>query len=126
MSLLLLLAASLGSTAELSGQVPPQNGEQLNAACIAAANDRQRAHCVTTALYVMMEFAEFGRGSTEAGGDVKFCLTPSTTVSIEHVEPLIDAFRAQYAREPRAFASVSPYAAFLRVMRREWPCSGGR
>jgi hypothetical protein len=74
----------------------------------------------------MMEFAHFGEGSNETGGDLNFCLPPSELVSVENVQPLIDAYRAQFAREPRAFAAVSPYAAFLRAMRRQWPCAGGR
>ena len=127
MSFTLLLVAALASGLASEEVVPPQNGEEVNAACeMKELSDRRYRGCDSYALYVMMEFAHFGEGSSETGGDLKFCLPESSLVSIENVQPLVVAYRAQYAREPRAFAGISPYVAFLRAMRREWPCAGGR
>ena len=127
MSFTLLLVAALASGLASEEVVPPQNGEEVNAACeIKELSERRYRGCDYYARYVMMEFAHFGEGSSETGGDLKFCLPESSLVSIEYVQPLVDAYRAQYAREPRAFGGLSPYVAFLRAMRREWPCAGGR
>lgn len=127
MSFTLFVAAALGTSSGLEPVDPPQNGEELNAACEMTELTEQRyQRCDSYALYVMMEFAHLGEGSNETGGDLKFCLPRDSLVSVENVQPLIAAYRVQYAREPRAFARVSPYAAFLRAMRREWPCAGGR
>jgi hypothetical protein len=129
-SLALVLVAAVESASTASALDPPINGAELNLACAPPAGDPPNAlsanHCASTALFALMEFSRLDDGSNESGGDTMFCLPRSVLASVENVAPLIDAYRRQYGREPSAFAAMSPLAAFVRAMRREWPCAGGR
>jgi len=122
----LMLAVATSFVGPVDAVEPVADGYGLYLACGLEPTDNQFSECVSTALYVVMDFGHRGEGGNTTGGDVKFCLPRSSIVSVENVRPLIDAYRTQYERDPRAFAAVTPTAAFLRAMRREWPCAGGR
>ena len=127
-----MLLAVLFATGLEAGLVPERprpinNGEQLNVACDPAYPQGLDAlECYSTAVVALSEFSHYGRGSNETGGNTMFCLSKSSPVSVENLRPLADAYRRQYARDPKAYAAVTPIAAFVRAMRREWPCAGGR
>jgi hypothetical protein len=126
MWLALFFTAMVGGSSAPTVTGRPSNGKELSAACRLADVNERFGRCDQTALVVLSEFAHYGKGSGETGGDLKFCLPVASRVTVENVQPLIDVYRAQYQREPNAFAAVSPIAAFLRAMRRQWPCRGGR
>ena len=131
---LILLAGSLWGFGVPARAQAPDYGADLFAICgRGVPADRSPTpetdrftYCIQTATFVLMEFSRDEPGSNEEGGDLMFCPPRSSAVSVENVGPLIDAYLVQYRRDNAAFARMQPVSAFLRAMRRQWPCRGGR